>query len=132
MKDSTRKIIAVLSAAIITAYFGFKALGDLSSGNFGSFLFTFTYAMGMSASLICLFTKPTEGKLYNTAIIVGGLPSLLFGFMGGWHMFEGTFNSTSIFQLAVGITGALVISRIIATGEEAKAALEENSVEVNE
>ena len=132
MKDSTRKSIAVLSAAIITLYFGFKALGELNSGNIGQFIFGFSFAIGMLASLICLFTKPQKGKLYNTALILGGLPSLLFGFMGGWHMFEGTFNGTSIFQLTLGIAGVLVISRIIATGEEVESSLEENSVEVNE
>ena len=79
-----------------------------------------------------IFKKPTEGKLYNTAVALGGLPSLGFIGVSIWFMFDGTFKPSHLFALIVGVAGLLTVNMVISKDDEAEKSLEESAVEANE
>lgn len=126
MKDNTKRHLAALTAAIMTTWFGFNGIIELGNGNVGHGFFGIVYGIGMLAALIALYKQPTEGKLYNTAIILGGLPSLGFAGLAIWSIVDGTFRPANLFQLIVGVVGVLVIAKIIARVEEGEPVLEAN------
>lgn len=126
MKDNTKRHLAAVTAVIMTAWFGFNGIVELGKGNVGHGFFGIAYSIGMLAALIALYKQPTEGKLYNTAIILGGLPSLGFAGLSIWSMVDGTFKPANLFQLIVGVVGILVIAKIIARVEESEPAIEAN------
>ncbi|WP_206483419.1 hypothetical protein [Thalassotalea sp. G2M2-11] len=122
MKDSTKRYLAALSALVLSGYFGFVAITELGKGNLGGFFF----AIGMAATLIAIFKRPTDGKLYNTAVLFGGLPSLGFIGISIWFMFDGSFKPSHLFALIVGVVGLLTVSIVIAKDEEIEAPVEAN------
>lgn len=132
MKDSTKRNLAALSAMVLSGYFGFVAITELGKGNLGYFIFGFAFSIGMAATLVAIFKKPTEGKLYNTAVALGGLPSLGFIGVSIWFMFDGSFKPSHLFALIVGVIGLLTVNTVISKDEETEKSLEENTVEANE
>jgi hypothetical protein len=132
MKDSTKRNLAALSAIVLSGYFGFAAITELGKGNLWYFLFGFSFAIGMAATLVAIFKKPTDGKLYNTAILLGGLPSLGFIGISIWFMFDGSFKPSHLFALIIGVVGLLTINMVISKGEETEKSLEESTVEASE
>ena len=126
MKDSTKRNLAIVSAAIMSAYFAFNGFIQFGKGNIGHGLFGLAFGIGMAATLLAIFKKPTDGKLYNTAIIFGGLPSLVFAVIAIWSIFDGTFKPASLFQLVVGITGLLVVNSVVSKGADIEKSLEES------
>lgn len=132
MKDSTKRNLAALSAIVLSGYFGFTALAELGKGNLWYFLFGFSFAIGMAATLVAIFKKPTDGKLYNIAILLGGLPSLGFIGISIWFMFDGSFKPTHLFALIVGVVGLLTINMVISKGEETEKSLEKSTVEASD
>jgi len=132
MKNSTKRGLAAFSAAVMSAWFGFNGFLHVSQGNFGHSLLGITFGIGMAATFIAIFKKPTDGKLYNTAILLGGLPSLGFIVIAIWIIFDGTFRPNNLFQIIVGVAGLLTVNMVISKGDEAEKSLEESAVEVNE
>ncbi|MDP7591259.1 MAG: hypothetical protein QF552_00885 [Litorilituus sp.] len=126
MKNSTKRYLAALSALVLSGYFGFVAITELGKGNLGYFFFGFCFAIGMAATLVAIFKRPTDGKLYNTAVLLGGLPSLGFIGVSIWFMFDGSFKPSHLFALIVGVVGLLTVSIVIAKDEEIEAPVEAN------
>jgi hypothetical protein len=131
MKDKTKQNLAALTAAVMAAYFLFNGIMMLGEGRLLPSLIGLSLGSGMGASLIAIYKKPTEGKLYNCAVFLGGLPSLVFLVIAIWSMFDGSFKPGSLFQLVVGVAGLLVVNMVINKDEEIEN-IEETSVETNE
>ena len=131
MKSSTKRKLAALSAIVLSGYFGFVAITELGKGNLGYFIFGFSFSIGMTATLVAIFKKPIEGKLYNTAVALGGLPSLGFIGVSIWFMFDGSFTPSHLFALIVGVVGLLTVNMVISKGEETEKSLE-STVEASE
>lgn len=121
MKDSTKRNFALLSALVMSGYFAFSSLVQFGNGNLGYGLFGIAFGVGMAATLIALFKKPTEGKLYNTVILLGRLPSLAFTGFAIWLIVTGTFTPSSLFALIIGVIGLLTDNMVISKNEEGSA-----------
>tara|TARA_R110001592_G_scaffold204892_2_gene455202 strand:- start:7398 stop:7796 length:399 start_codon:yes stop_codon:yes gene_type:complete len=132
MKASTKRNLAVLSAVVMSGYFGVKAIEEMGKGNMGYFLIGFSFAIGMGAAVIAIFKKPTEGKLYNTVVLLGGLPSLAFVGLAIWLMVTGNFTPGSLLLLIVGVVGLLTVNESISKNDEVDKAVEEAPAEANE
>lgn len=132
MKDSTKQNLAALTAAVMAAYFLFNGITMLGEGRLFPSLIGLSLGSGMGASLIAIYKKPTDGKLYNCAVLLGGLPSLTFLVIAIWSIFDGSFKPGSLFQLVVGISGLLIVNMVTTKAGEIKAMSEELPVEANE
>ena len=128
MKESTKRGLAAISAAIMSAWFSFNGVVQLGQGNLGHALFGIVFGLGMAATFIAIFKKPTDGKLYNTAILLGGLPSLGFIILAIWIIFDGSFRPNNLFQIIVGVVGLLTVNVVISKAGE----IEESAAEANE
>jgi hypothetical protein len=132
MKDSTKRNLAAIGSVVMSVYFTINGLVQFGSGNIGHGLFGLAFGIGMAATLIAIFKKPIDGKLYNIAIILGGLPSFAFAGIAIWSIFDGSFKPASLFQLVVGVVGLLTVNIVISKGEEVEKSIEENTVDANE
>tara|TARA_R110002124_G_scaffold134049_4_gene296678 strand:+ start:5539 stop:5799 length:261 start_codon:yes stop_codon:yes gene_type:complete len=85
----------------------------------------------MAAAFIALITKRTEGKINNTAMLLGGLPSFAFVCFPIWTMFQGAFKPEGLISLIIGVIGVLIISKVASAGEGGDNITEETSTEAN-
>lgn len=129
MKNRTKQVLSIIVAGVMSAYLIFT--GVFVGGGIPA-LIAATMGFGMGAAFIALITKRSEGKIYNTAMLLGGLPSLGFVCIPIWTMFQGAFKPEGLISLVIGVIGVLIISKVASTNEAIDGALEENSVEVNE
>ena len=113
MKSSTQRNLAVLSALGLSGYFGLRAFTELSRGDISYFLFSLCFSVGMAVTVIAIFRQPNEGKLYNTVVVLGGLPSIGLAGFALWMMFTGSFTSNSVFALITGLFGLFAINEVV-------------------
>jgi hypothetical protein len=126
MKDSTKRFLAIVISGLMSAYF-------LFSGIFvGTPLLLIPMGIGMGATFIALIVKSTHGKIYNTAVLLGGLSSLVFLGFAIWAIITGEFKPASLIALVVGVIGLLLVSKVVSAGEEIENGIEEVSTEANE
>jgi FtsH-binding integral membrane protein len=129
MKNKTKHPLSITVAGLMSAYLIFT--GVFVGGGIPA-LITATMGIGIGAAFVALITKRSEGKIYNAAMLLGGLPSLGFVCIPIWTMFQGAFKPEGLISLVIGIIGVLIISKVASTDEEVEGALEESAVEVNE
>ena len=121
MKNGTKHTLSIITAGLMSAYLLFNGL-FVGSGI--PALMIATLGVGMGAAFIALITKSVEGKIYNTAMLLGGLPSIAFVCFPIWSMFQGAFKPEGLFSLVIGILGVLIISEVASTNEESAEANE--------
>ena len=73
MKNRTKHILSIITAGVMSAYLIFTGL---FVGGGVPALVAATMGFGMGAAFIALITKRADGKVYNTAMLLGGLPAL--------------------------------------------------------
>ena len=129
MKNRTKHILSIITAGVMSAYLIFTGL--FVGGGIPA-LIAATMGFGMGATFIALITKRADGKIYNTAILLGGLPALAFIGFPIWTMFQGAFKPEGLISLVIGIICVLVLSRVGSNGEDLGSDTEEPSVEANE
>jgi hypothetical protein len=129
MKNKTKYILSIITSGVMSAYLIFTGL--FVGGGIPA-LIAATMGFGMGAAFIALITKRADGKIYNIAMLLGGLPSLAFVCFPIWTMFQGAFKPEGLISLIIGIIGVLIISKVASTGDRAENITEEVQVEVNE
>lgn len=129
MKNRTKHVLSIIAAGIMSVYL---VINGLFIGEGIPALLILCLGVGMGAAFIALITKRADGKIYNTAMLLGGLPSLAFVCFPIWTMFQGAFKPEGLISLIIGIIGVLIISKVASTGEGAENITEESPAEANE
>ena len=129
MKNKTKHVLSIITAGLMSVYL---VINGLFIGEGIPALLILCLGVGMGASFIALITKRAEGKIYNTAMLLGGLPSLAFVCFPIWTMFQGAFKPEGLISLIIGVIGVLIISKVASTGEGAESITEETPVEAND
>ena len=129
MKNKTKHVLSIITAGLMSVYL---VINGLFIGEGIPALLILCLGVGMLAAFVALITKRTGGKIYNTAMVLGGLPSLAFIVFPIWTMFQGAFKPEGLISLIIGVIGILIISKVVSTDNEADTSLEESTVEANE
>lgn len=129
MKNKTKRIFSIITAGVMSAYL---IINGLFIGEGIPALLILCLGIGMLAAFVALITKRTDGKIYNTAMVLGGLPSLAFIAFPIWTMFQGAFKPEGLISLIIGVICVLIISKVSSTDNEADTSIKESAVEANE
>ncbi len=129
MKNKTKHVLSIITAGLMSVYL---VINGLFIGEGIPALLILCLGIGMGAAFVALITKRAGGKIYNTAMLLGGLPSLAFVCFPIWTMFQGAFKPEGLISLIIGVIGVLIISKVASTGEGAESLTEEAPAEANE
>ncbi len=129
MKNSTKQVFTIVTSGLMSVYL---MINGLFIGEGIPSLLILSLGIGMGAAFIALITKRAEGKIYNTAMLLGGLPSFAFVCFPIWTMFQGAFKPEGLISLIIGVIGVLIISKVASSGEGVENITEGTPTEANE